>query len=217
MDRIHGLLEGYWYDDVDPGTECWLSAVRDHPVPFHRTVNRCSAIMELQTLANLAEIFGAIVVVGGLAFAVIQLAHLQRQRQEAAALEVARSFQNPEFARALQKVLALPPGLDADSLREASPDHEAAAVLVSLTLESVGIMVHRRIVSIRMVWDLMGLVVLTTWDRLEGWSRGMREQEGRDKFNEWIEWLVDRLREHETTGGKEPAYRRYRHWKPRGR
>jgi hypothetical protein len=37
--------------------------------------------MELSTLANLAEIIGAAIVVGGVAFAFVQLAHFRRQRQ----------------------------------------------------------------------------------------------------------------------------------------
>lgn len=171
--------------------------------------------MELQTLANLAEIFGVILVIGGLAFAAVQLAHFQRQRQEKAALELARSFQSPEFARALDKVLTLPRGLDAEGLRSVGPDHEAAAMLVSLTFESVGIMVHRRIVPIQMVWELMGAVVLASWDRLGGWARDLRKQQGREKFDEWIEWLVHQLRQHEAQQGEEPAFRRYRDWKPR--
>ena len=46
-------------------------------------------LMDLNTAANLAEIFGAIVVVGGLAFAMIQLAHFRAQRRHTAALGLA--------------------------------------------------------------------------------------------------------------------------------
>jgi hypothetical protein len=67
-------------------------------------------VTDFNTLANLAEIFGAFVVVGGLGFAVIQMQHYRQQRRETAAIELLRSFQNPEFSRSLRAVLTLPRG-----------------------------------------------------------------------------------------------------------
>lgn len=170
--------------------------------------------MELATLANIAEIFGAIVVIGGVIFAVAQLALFRRQRRETTAIELARSFQNPEFAHALQVVLSLPRGLSAAKLRREGPEVEEAAMLVSLTLESVAIMVHRRIVPLKMVWELMGGVVLAAWERLEGWVEDMRQEQGREKFDEWVQWLCDQLNRYCVEDSQTPAFERYRDWRP---
>jgi hypothetical protein len=168
----------------------------------------------LDTLANLAEVFGALIVVAGLAFAFVELAQYRRQRRETAALELARSFQTPEFAHALRVVLGLPDGLGAADLRRHGPEAEDAAMLVSLTLESVGIMVHRRIVPAEMVWELMGGVLLTAWNKLEGWVRDVRAEQGQEKFDEWIEWLATHLRRHFLDRGLPPAHVRYDEWAP---
>jgi hypothetical protein len=72
---------------------------------------------------------------------------------------------------------------------------EDSAMLVSLTIESVAIMVHRGIVDIDMVWELMGGVVLGTWDRLRDWADAHRASSGREKFNEWFQWPSERLAE----------------------
>lgn len=170
--------------------------------------------MDLNSAANLAEILGAIIVVGGFAFALIQLAHFRAQRRDRAALELARSVQNPEFAHALRLILSLPTGVSAEELRAKGSQYEDAAMLVSLTLESVGIMIHRRIVSIDMVWELMGGVILETWDRIELWVRDTRRAHEREKFDEWIEWLVHQLNEHFDGQGLKPAHERYADWKP---
>ncbi len=170
--------------------------------------------MDLNTAANLAEIFGAIVVVGGFVFAIIQLNQFQAQRRDTAALELARSIQNPEFARAMRLILSLPTGLTVDELRAKGSQYEDAALLVSLTLESVGIMIHRRIVSIDMVWELMGGIVLETWERIEPWVRDTRRAQEREKFDEWIEWLVDQLNTHFGGEGSRPAHVRYAGWRP---
>ncbi len=169
--------------------------------------------MDLDTLANLAEIIGAALVIGGIWFAYVQLQHLRRQRHDMAAIELARSFENPEFTRAMRLVLSFPDGITAAQLREMDPQYEDAAMLVSLTLESVGIMVHRRITSLEMVWELMGGVVLTAWDKLGVWAGEHRETQEAAKFNEWVEWLCDQMRKHMIEG--EPAYLKYRDWKPR--
>ena len=90
--------------------------------------------MDLNSAANVAEILGAIIVVGGFAFAIIQLAHFRAQRRDTAALELARSVQNPEFAHALRQILSIPPGLTADELRAKGSQVEEAAKLLRLTL-----------------------------------------------------------------------------------
>ena len=171
--------------------------------------------MDLATLADLAEVIGAAVVVGGIAFGVIQLQQLRLQRRTHAALEVARTFQDAEFARALRMVLSLPCDLDAKGLREMGKDYEDAAMLVSLTVESVGLMVHRRMVSLHMVWELMGGVLLGAWCRLEGWTRETRTETGRDKFNEWMQWLAEQMERHRVGRNAEPVFLRYANWVPR--
>ena len=170
--------------------------------------------MELGTLANLAEIIGALLVIGGLSFAVIEILHFRQQRRDMAAIELGRSFQNPEFARALRVVLSLPSGVSAEELRKGDPAREDAAMLVSLTLETVGIMVHRRIVSIDMVWELMGGVTLSVWDRLGAWVHDVREADSREKFDEWVQWLAEQLRRHAEENRVQPAYRAHREWRP---
>ena len=170
--------------------------------------------MTLGDAANVAQLVEGIVVLGGLAFAIVQLAQFRRQRRELAAIELAHSFSNPAFARALQRVLELQPGLTTDELQQLDDESRDAMMLLSLTLESVGIMVHRRIVDIDIVWELMGGVVLTAWERLRPWAMYQRERSGREKFDEWIEWLNDALVEYEETHRPDPAFGSHSNWRP---
>jgi hypothetical protein len=169
--------------------------------------------VDLQTAANLAEVLGVIIVLVGSVFAIIQLMHLRQQRRDMAAIELARSFQSPEFGQALRLLLSLPPGLSGDELEEHGEAFLDAAMLVSLTVESVGIMVHRGVVEFDMVWGLMGGLVLGAWDRVEGWVTEVRQDQGREKFDEWFQWLADRMRECEAAG-EAPAYRAFENWTP---
>lgn len=170
--------------------------------------------MTLGDAANIAELVGGIVVVGGLAFGIVQLIHLRRQRRDLAAIELAHSFSNPAFAHALQRVLDLQPGLTTDELQQLDDESRDALMLMSLTFESVGIMVHRRIVDIDIVWELMGGVVLAVWERLRPWAMYQRELSGREKFNEWVQWLDAVLAQYLETQRPEPAFRAYKNWAP---
>ena len=170
--------------------------------------------MDLNTLANLAEIVGFLTIVGGLWFAVVQIRDFRAQRRDLAAIELTRAFENPEFARALLLILSLPSGINAAGLREKGAQYEEAAMLVSLTLESVGIMVHQRMVSVGIVWELMGGVILSTWSKLGGWVEDVRREQEREKFDEWFQWLSAQLNQHEQATDAEPAHIRYKDWKP---
>jgi hypothetical protein len=48
--------------------------------------------MDLNTLANLAEIIGFFTILGGLWFALVQLLSIRGQRRDMAAIEIARAF-----------------------------------------------------------------------------------------------------------------------------
>ena len=66
--------------------------------------------MDLQLLANLAEIFGVVLVVAGVVFGLLEVRNYREQRQEVAAMEIMRTFQSPEFTRALRLIMDLENG-----------------------------------------------------------------------------------------------------------
>jgi hypothetical protein len=171
-------------------------------------------VTDLSTLANLAEIFGAFVVVGGLGFGVIQMQHYRQQRRETAAIELLRSFHNPEFSRSLRAVLALPKGVRKSDLGECSDEDQNAIMVVVLTFESIGVMVFRNIVPLEMVNELLGGVCIESWARLDRYMQDSRAESDRKTMSEWFQWLAERLSEHHARYGRPPAYEQYHDWKP---
>jgi hypothetical protein len=171
-------------------------------------------VTDLNALANLAEIFGAVVVVCGLGFAVVQMQHYRQQRRETAAIELLRSFQNPEFSRSLRAVLGLPKGLRKSDLGECSDGEKNAIMVVVLTFESIGVMVFRGIVPLQMVDELLGGVCVDSWARLNQYMQDFRDESDRKTMSEWFQWLAERLDEHHKRYGRPPAYEQYREWRP---
>jgi len=168
--------------------------------------------MDLQTWANLSEVIGAAVVIGSVGFAFVQLHHFRRQRYDMITVELMRSLQTPEFTHAIRLVLSLPDDASPEKVRE-DPKVEDAAMLISLTIESVGILVHRRMASLDLVWEMMGGVCLETWYKTRKWAADVRREQDNEKFQEWFEWLcIQFTKNHARTD--QAAHVKYRDWKP---
>ncbi len=150
--------------------------------------------MDLDRLANLVEIFGITSLVGGLAFAMIQVVDFRRQRKEIAAIEMMKSWQTAEFASALRTVAQLPDHMAPEAMRKDGEDLENLAFIVGVYFESVGVMVYREIVPLDVIDDLMGGASRVVWRKLDRWVEDWRSNYNPRAY-EWFEWLVERLDE----------------------
>jgi hypothetical protein len=170
--------------------------------------------LNLQTLANIAEIFGALLVISGVLFGLIEIRHYRQQRQETASMEIMRAFQSQDFTRALQLVMEYEQ--ECQRCREESIPQKLqdAAMLVSTTLETVGLMVYQRTVPFRLVQQLMGGVTQASWRVLRPHTEWLREKLCRPSIHEWFQWLAERLDEHPEYRDEEGAYSKYGNWKP---
>lgn len=170
--------------------------------------------MELNNIANIAEIISMLIVVGGIIFGLKQLQHHKQQRKAQAASEPSRSLHSPDFVYALRCLFSLTEEEYKNNLRHKGSSYEDSAMLVSLTIEPIAIMVHRRIVIIDMVWELMGGLLISIWPRLYPWVLEQRRIQGTEKFNEWAQWLVEQFENHVIDEQSIPAHKKYKHWKP---
>ena len=168
---------------------------------------------DLSRLANMAEIFSAIVVIGGIIFAVLQMRQTRQQRREMAAIELFRSFGSPEFADAYQKVLHFPDGLTAAEMESRFPGTERCAMLICTTMESIGVMMYQRIVPAAVVYNLIGSSTIILWKKLEVWADDLREEIDSPCAFEWFQWLAIQLEEMHGDA-VQPAYESRRDWKP---
>jgi hypothetical protein len=171
--------------------------------------------MDLSTLANLINAFA---VTAGVIFAAAQIRHYRQRRQREAMLELVRSFQSPAFTSALRRVLSLPDGADTQKIREVlGPDGEDAVYLVSLTWESIGVLLFRRELTLDLVDDFFSGPILLSWKKLEVWAEQWRRELKRETGSEWFHWLAERMMERERLEPPVPAYIAHRDWREPGR
>jgi len=168
---------------------------------------------DLSRLADMAEILGALVVIGGLIFAVLQMRNIRQQRRELAAIELFRFFGNPEFNRAYEKIMKLPDGLNSAEIEARHPDLEHFAMLICTTMENIGVMTFQRIVPYLVVNNLIGSSTGLLWQKLEKWVFDLREELGSPDAFEWFQWLAERLDENRDSN-EMPAFEAYKSWKP---
>lgn len=161
--------------------------------------------MDLQTAANIAEILGAASILTALIFGLIEIRQFNRQRQDAAAIELVRSFEDESFTHAYLMISSLPEDVSAADLTADGERYEQAALSIGMKYETVGLLVYRGVVPLEDVDDLVGGAASTLWARLRPWVEARRTQTGHGTFLEWFQWLVLRL-ERARGGAKVPAF-----------
>ena len=170
--------------------------------------------LELSTLANIAEILGASTIVGGALFASFQIREFRAQRREAVAVELMRSFSAPDLADAFNRIRELPDAITADELRARGPEIERAAIMITTSFETSGILVFRRMTSLEMVRELSGGITVVMWRKLCVWMETVRIENRQPSWGEWFQWLAEQLLRDEGASEENPAHLLHQNWRP---
>ncbi len=166
--------------------------------------------MDLSTFANLVN---AVAVTAGVIFAAVQIRHYRQQQRREAMLELVRSFQNPSITRAVRRVNSLPDGADRQAIRNLlGADGEDDVFLLALTLESLGILVFRRELTLDLVDDFFSGTIAICWRKLRVFVEEDRASTGRETVWEWFQWLAERMIEREKKTPPVPAHLAHRAW-----
>lgn len=168
--------------------------------------------MNLETLSSLSQIIGTATIVGGMIFGLVQLSEIKKQRRDAVAGDLMRTFMNPDLANALTIIRGLPDGVSADELRRAGPEAEKAAVLICTTFETMGLLVFQRIAPFPLVLELAGGITVVMWHKLGPWLSQIRLEQSQPSWAEWFQWLARQceLRKNQD----QPAYTKHAKWNP---
>jgi len=170
---------------------------------------------DLATLANIAEILGALTIVGGAVFGVVQIREFRTQRREAVAVELIRWFHDPHLAHSVNLIRELPDGVSPEELRSKGPEYESAAVMISTTYETIAFLVFRELTSLAMVRELTGGLAVVMWRKLSRWTDTVRREQAQPSWAEWFQWLAEQLARDSAQKEAYPAYQEFADWRPR--
>lgn len=165
----------------------------------------------LNTYSMLAEIFGAATIIIGAVFAYFQYREYKRRLRIDMAAEICRKFTEPEMGRAVTLVKRLPDDISLSDLQAMDREYEEAAQIVGMVIETMGLLIHKKVASFELIQELMGGLTLMMWRKMRTWIRETRDAESNQRFGEWVEWLSSQLEQREAA--MQPAYLEYANWK----
>jgi len=168
--------------------------------------------LTLSNIANIAEIIGASTILTGLVFGWIQLRHYRIQQRDAIALSLTQTFYGRDLAKAIALMQHLPNGIGLTELRARGREYEEAAVTVTTSFETMGILVFKGIAPIELVADLAGGIIMTMSRKLQRFQDDIRVEQDQPSWGEWFEWLGGQVAQ--LKNEQAPAYIRYRDWRP---
>ncbi|HEV8360510.1 MAG TPA: hypothetical protein VGR28_08665 [Candidatus Thermoplasmatota archaeon] len=170
-------------------------------------------MVDADTAVNVVTAVG---VLGGLAIVGLQLRQTER-RDRAALIEAIHSFRSQEYGAAYRLLASLPDGLSGEELRGRGPEIERAAYAFAGTCGPLGLLVHRRVLPLDDVADLLGGQVRLGWRKMRGLAELRRSEVGSGKPFEWTQWLAERLEEHARPEADAGAYVVHKAWQPQAR
>jgi len=168
--------------------------------------------VNLTEIANIVEIVGIFAILYGLYFGSMQLKQDRIQRRDLAILECTRLFEDEEFTEAYRLIQELPAGITSKNLSDYDDSYKSAAVRITMKFETIGMLVHRGVVPLNAMEDLVRGAAIDIWGKLEHYIRETRQTSGNPNFMEWYQWLVDRMKERNATV-RQPAFEAYADWR----
>lgn len=168
--------------------------------------------MALPDYLPYVQFFGQLALIAGAIFAARQFILHRREVSQAAALRVLAQFQDASFRDAYTKVWDLPLGATSEHVRSHGKAMEDAVETVAMTFESIGVMVHNRIVPIDLVDQVIGGFLRESWRRTQDYIRWKREHVGSRRVAEWYQWLAEHVAVQSRRGLG--AYEAFKQWTP---
>ena len=169
--------------------------------------------ISLETIANVAQILGAGTIITAVIFGSFQIREYRKRRENMVAAELMRSFLSSDFARAVSLVRTLPEAISANDLRSRGPEYEQAAILITTTFETMGLLAFRNIAPFSLVQELAGGLIIVTWEKLSVWLNTVREEQSQPSWAEWFQWLAQQMLRVKLDS--EPAYIKHQDWQPK--
>ena len=166
--------------------------------------------MDFKTLLDL---IATTFIVAAAVFALLQLRDMHKQRARESALQMLHSFQTPEFLSAINIVFELPEGLSKKEIDARLGDKITCLLALFGTFESLGILVYRRNMDIRLVEDLLSGILIMSGKKLKNYLEEMRALSNRKTYYEWCQWLIEQVEKRELKAPAIPAFIEFRNWK----
>jgi hypothetical protein len=167
--------------------------------------------ISLSSAANIAEIVGASTIVTGVVFGWIQLRQYRIQQRDSIAQSLTQTFYSRDLAAAIALLQSVPDDISLAALRAMGREYQEAAVTVTTSFETMGILIFKGIAPLDLVVDLAGGIIATMNRKLSRVQEELRVEQEQPSWGEWFTWLGDQVERVKTK--EPPAHIRHRDWR----
>jgi hypothetical protein len=145
-------------------------------------------------IPSISAIIAAVGVLIGVVLTVLEVRNLVETRQTDLVIRLYSTFGNEELQDAWEKTQTRE-YKDFNAYRSEYGLREVNEV--GWFFEGVGVLLHRKLIDIRLVDDLFSSPVKRAWERLKPIAEGERNQTRRPQIWEWFEYLYNEMQKRE--------------------
>jgi hypothetical protein len=139
-------------------------------------------------------------VIAGVVYYALQIRHQTKIRQTDLVMRLLSTFGSKEFQEAWTKTMS---GETKDYEREVLRNWRYYYVnQVCVFFEEIGLLLHRKLIDISLVDDLLSAPIELTWEKMKPLTEIFRKQLGRPSIFEWFEYLYNEMKKREQRGVK---------------
>jgi len=162
--------------------------------------------MTNDTIAFVANLALTLSVIIALVFGVVQIRAAARDRRERFALEALHNFQTREFVELLQYVIAHQLPSTFQESRALATEDQTLMIQFAQQMESLGILVAQRYITMDLVDRTLGSFVVTSWKKYKPMILDMRETQKDPFASEYFQWLAERIDERMRNSPRRPFH-----------
>jgi hypothetical protein len=144
-------------------------------------------LVDLQTISIMIASTGVFVAA---IYYVLQIRHQTKLRQTDLVMRLFSHFGSKEFQESWQNILSSEYEDYDDYVKKYG---KADAWGVFMLFEGMGLLVHRKLVKIDVVDELVSGPIKSTWEKMKPIIEGYRNQYNQPQFCEWFEFLYNEM------------------------
>jgi hypothetical protein len=136
-------------------------------------------------------------VVAAAIYYTLQIRHQNKLRQTDLVMRLYSTYGSPEFQEAEIKTGLMEFTDYDDYLKKHSPENRVAWNSQAAYFEGIGVLLHRKLIDIGLVDDLLSTPIINTWEKIEPLVKARRELLKRPQIWEWFEYLYNEMKKRE--------------------
>jgi ketosteroid isomerase-like protein len=156
-------------------------------------------------VTEISAIVAAAGVLVGVVYYVLEIRHQNRMKQTDLIMRVYSALSTKELEEAWYKVLNLECKDYNDFVKKygdimSETPANVAFSIIAYFFEGIGVLLHKKLVDIDLIEDLMSEQIVVTWEKMKPIVEGYRKQYGFKKDLQWFENLYNEVKKREQTG-----------------